>query len=155
MKPVSPMICVIAIALSLAGSVASAQGCAGSSYTATITCQNPHTGCPSTTVTQTIPNFGQYGVTWVSAPVICCGQIYASYAFQGWSCGDSDKILDPAIRRRLLELAESQDIMVNSCKGEFRPPDIALMEKPGTSPAAPPGPLRMRRALPGVVGGRE
>ena len=108
MRLVSAMSCITAIALSLACAAATAQ-CAGSYQTNQINCNNPHTGC-SGSVTQILPNFGQYGVTWACETISCCSATYPSCNQQGFTCGYNGKLADPMIRQHLIELARSEQI---------------------------------------------
>ena len=127
--------------------------CAESWYTATVTCNTQF--CQGQ-VGQHLPQPSDpYGVYYACTTASCCGQSYPTCFSLGISCNGSGKLADPAIRQHLFELAKSQDIMVSSCKGEFRPLAIALTEEPSPKPAEIFDPLQRRRTLVGIGrGGR-
>jgi hypothetical protein len=102
-----------------------------------------------------MPNFGQFGVTWLYTPVTRCSVIYPSYSPQGFSCGGDGKLADPAIRQHFLELARSEEIIVSSCKGEYRPLEVVLAANPVSRPGEQFDPLRLTHALPSLARGGE
>ena len=144
---------VSALLVCLAAPGAIAQ-CASSTQVNSISCYNPKTGCQAQT-TQLTPNFSQYGVMYYASVVQCCSQIYASFMRgDSWVCNGSGKLSDPAIRQHLIELAKTDDIMVTSCQGEYRPLVIALLEQPTSTTPQQFNPARMH-TLSGVGRGGQ
>jgi hypothetical protein len=75
----------------------------------------------------------------------CCGQgNYPFCSFQGGICYWT-KLKDPAVRQPLLELAQTQDVLVVSCKGNYLPLTAVLNEEPME--------MRSIHRLPRIVGG--
>jgi len=137
--------CALAVLIGVAGQAASAQ-CGTSTYTGTINCNTQF--CSQSVTQHLYSDGGPYGIHYSCSTVSCCGQSYPTCSPSGWSCNGSGKLADPAIRQRLLELAKSEDIMVTSCKGEYRPLVIALAEQPAPKPAEQ---LDLRRARPKLL----
>jgi len=142
---------VSALLLGLAGPTAIAQ-CASSVQTNTIFCNNPLTGCINS-VNQILPNFGEYGVMYTATVVTCCKATYPSFsAGDSNGCNGSGKLMDPATRQHLIELAKTDDIMITTCRGEYRPLVVALSEEPSRNAPAQFDPTRMRTLF-GIGGG--
>jgi hypothetical protein len=119
--------------------------CAGSMFTASVTCSNPT--C-SQTVTMSIPNDpGDYGVSFSCLSTSCCATSVPECWFSGWfTCGILyAKLDDPTTRRHLEDLARTQDVMVASCDGNYHPLMALLRERPLS--------LRVAHKLPGLIGG--
>jgi hypothetical protein len=150
-KSLSTPSLLLSLSLGFAAHGAIAQ-CASSVQENKIQCYNPLTQC-SDSKTQIMPNFSQYGVMYLAGAITCCSTTYPSFV-QGNSfiCNGSGKLADPAIRQHLIELAKTDDIMVTSCRGEYRPLVIALSEQPSLKAPAQFDPTRMRTLF-GIGGG--
>ncbi len=125
--------CAVATIICVTASNFATAQCAQSWYVATISC---NTQFCNSQVGQHLPQgSGPYGVYYGCTTVSCCGVNYPTCYSLNFNCTGSGSLADPAIRQHLLELAKSQDIMVSSCKGEYRPLTIALIEEPSPKPA--------------------
>jgi hypothetical protein len=153
-NPPSTLCILLTTLLAVAGQGAFAQ-CATSTQNNTIQCNNPAKGCKDTVV-QILPNFSEYGIRYTPGSVTCCSATYSSFVqLGGFGCNGSGKLADPTIRKHLIELAKSNDIMVSSCRGEYRPLVIALAEQPASNPAEQFDPARTRRTLAGTGRGGQ
>ena len=128
--------------------VASGQssGCATSISQYTFSCSNS-AGCSQTVTSSTpIDGGGYYAEGFECTTVRCCG--VGDYPFCYFSGGECyyTKLDDPAIRKGLLELAQTQDVMVVSCKGNYRP--LMAMLRDNSVP------LRPVYRLPGIGSGQ-
>lgn len=124
--------------------VASAQSyCTGSIPSSPLTCSN--SGCSETITISTIGG-EEYGAQASCGVISCCGiGGFPSCSYTGGSCLSDAKLNDPMIRRHLVELARTQDVMVASCDGNYRPLMAVLKERPDVNFAV--------RKLPSINGG--
>jgi hypothetical protein len=90
---------------------------------------------------------GQFGVPFDCFTYSCCGQNLPYCYLANGTCGFSGKLNDPAIRQRLYELAKTQDVMIASCDGNYRP----LVPLVTVTPEL----FRDRHTLPGITGGGQ
>ncbi len=102
------------------------EGCASGFNSGAVVC-NIGSCQQSITIETPLPGNSPY----VCTTVPCCGQ--GSWQYCYWDVYGGCywvELNDPAIRKRLLELAQMQDILVVSCKGEYRPLTAVLSEEP-------------------------
>jgi hypothetical protein len=90
---------------------------------------------------------GQFGVPFDCFTYSCCGQNLPYCYLASGSCDFMGKLNDPAIRKNLYELAQTHDVMVASCDGNYRPLAPLVTETPEL--------FRDRHTLPGISRGGQ
>lgn len=84
----------------------------------------------------------QYGVGYTCYTISCCGGSVPNCSFDGVNCWWA-KLDEPGTKERLLELAETQDLLVVSCEGQYRPFFDVLRSAPGKGDLLKPRPERL------------
>lgn len=102
--------------------------CASYASASAFSCSNS-SGCNQTIEVDVIET-GEYdGAYFVYSPVTCCGVSgYPNFYVQG-QCY-SAALKDPALRQRLKEIAQQGDFLIATCKGEFVPLTLAVVDPP-------------------------
>ena len=99
-------------------------------------------GCQQQIIMSLPNNPGQFGVPFTCKQVSCCGVGgYPQCVPFGGTCYIA-KLDNPTIRKQLMQLAETHDLMIASCRGDYLPLSGALQE--------PLSPIRATRRLPGL-----
>lgn len=126
-NPMDDLVMLLALACSGRAN-AQSSGCTFSFNDGDVTCTVG--SCEQSITTQT-PNggYGYYAQGYSCTTVQCCGQgSYPFCYFDGGQCYWT-KLKDPSIRQNLLELAQTEDLLVVSCKGNYQPLMAVLNEE--------------------------